>query len=605
MISLITKVNKGNIINKNGIIVRYSSNGARSIINALKKHEFDTAFGYSGGAVLPVLDAFVNNDIKFVMNRDEQCSGHSAAGYFKSSGKPGLTVTTSGPGVTNLVTPLYDAYNDGVPFLALTGQVPTGAIGTDAFQECPATEITKPCTKWSYQIQKGDNISQVIDYAMDIMMEERMGPVHLDLPKDIMMEGYDESKTRWCDFPNTNSKKIYPEEKDINNLLKLIEISERPVILAGQGCLDCYQELREFVKKTNIPITTTLHAMGVFDEREEQSLHMLGMHGSVYANYAIQNSDLIITLGSRLDDRITGNMNGHATKAHQAFNENRGGLIHVDNSIEQIQKVKKISNPDISIHAECKDLLVELNKYQYNKNRQKWDNTIKKWKRKFPFYYSPSEIGLPKTQEVIKNIYQYVNTNNINDDMIITTGVGNHQMMSAQFYRWTRPKSILTSGSAGTMGVGLPYAIGAQFANPDKKVLLLDGDGSFNMTLNDLGTIAENNLPIKMVIFNDGRQQMVHVWQKLFFNNRFIATNNMNPNYVDLASAFGIEGLKCDNSDDVKASIELMFESKNSFLLEFQIEPDICLPLVAPGKNLDDMITDYSKVLPMEGLAPS
>jgi acetolactate synthase I/II/III large subunit len=590
--------------------IKQQSSGARSILGALEKHNFETAFGYSGGAVLPILDAFTFSNINFIMNRDEQCSGHAATGFSKSTGKIGLTVTTSGPGVTNLVTPLHDALSDGVPFLALTGQVPTEAIGTDAFQECPAVEITKACTKWSYQVKKGDNLEKVIDTAIKIMTSNRMGPVHIDLPKDIMMNTYDPLLNKNTNF---KSAKILNINKNINNknfnimkLVSMVNKAQKPVIIAGHGCLDSYQELREFINKTKIPITTTLHAMGVIDEKSEHSLHMLGMHGSVYANYAVQNADLIIALGCRLDDRITGNLKGHAPEAHKAFKEKRGGLVHIDNSINQLNKVKKIVKPDMSICSDTKTVLDMLNSYKFNPdNSYKWRNQIKNWKKEFPFYYKPSENGLPKTQEVIKKIYNYVDKNEKHNDMIITTGVGNHQMMAAQFYRWSQPKSILTSGSSGTMGVGLPFAIGAQIANADKTVLILDGDGSFNMTLNDLGTVAENDLPIKIVIFNDKRQQMVHVWQKLFFDERFIATDNFNPDFVKLADAYGIEGIKCDLSEDIEATVELMFETNKPILVEFTIEPDICLPLVAPGKNLDEMITDYSKVLPMEGLAPS
>ncbi|VVU95742.1 Thiamine pyrophosphate enzyme, N-terminal TPP binding domain [seawater metagenome] len=581
-------------------------NGARSIIRALEKYDFKVAFGYSGGAVLPLLDAFNFSDIKFIMNRDEQCSGHSASGYTKSSGKTGLTVTTSGPGVTNLVTPLHDALSDGIPFLALTGQVPTNAIGTDAFQECPAVEITKACTKWSYQVKKGDKLEEVIDKAWEIMHAQRKGPVHIDLPKDIMMNEYNNEENTNCYFGRGKFKTKVNPKFNSHKLHNLIQIAKKPVIIAGQGCNDCAEDLRTFVKNTNIPITTTLHAMGSYDERDTKSLHMLGMHGSVYANYAVQNADLIIAIGSRLDDRITGNLNGHAVSAHQAFKEKKGGLVHVDNSTNQISKVKKIVKPDISIQAHAKDFLQIMNKQDYKKdNYQNWHKQINEWKLKFPFYYHPSENGKPKTQEVIKKIYNYVQKNKINQDMIITTGVGNHQMMAAQFYRWSRPKSILTSGSSGTMGVGLPFAIGAQVANPSKKVVVFDGDGSFNMTLNDLGTVVQNNLPIKIVIFNDKRQQMVYVWQKLFFEERFIATDNVNPDFVKLAESYGMQAIDCNNSDDVDTTIELMFETNQPILVDFNIEPDTCLPLVAPGKNLDEMITDYSEIVPMEGLAPS
>jgi acetolactate synthase-1/2/3 large subunit len=592
---------------KNNIYKRCLTTGSDILHQTLLKNKINTVFGFSGGAILPVLDKFYDSPIQFIMNRTEQCSGHAATGYAKSSGKIGVIVSTSGPGVTNLITPLQDAYTDGVPILSLTGQVPTNAIGTDAFQECPAINLTKPCTKWSYQIKSNDDIEEVLDYSINLAESGRKGPVHIDLPKDIMSLEYNQNTKIKSDYLIENVKPDINKQKiNLEKVISLIEKSKKPVIIAGNGCLDSYQELRKFVDKTNIPITTTLHAMGTYDERKKLSLHMLGMHGSAYANYAVQNADLILGIGCRFDDRITGNLNGYAPYAYT-----NGGVIHVDNNMNQINKVKDIIKPSISIHAETKDFLKYITNFVSKKrenDRSDWLNQILKWKKEYPFYYKPSKSGIPKTQEVIKKLYQYINNNNLNKDTIITTGVGNHQMMSAQFFRWTNPRSILTSGSAGVMGAGLPFAIGAKLANLNKDVILIDGDSSFNMTFNDLGTVYEKQLPIKIMIFNDKRQQMVHVWQNLFFNKRFIATDNINPSYTKLAESFGIDSIYCNKSSDINTAIELMYQSDKPILVEFDIEPDTCLPLVAPGKNLDDMITDYSgltKGKPMEGLAPS
>tara|TARA_B100001248_G_C27389834_1_gene461733 strand:+ start:224 stop:2029 length:1806 start_codon:yes stop_codon:yes gene_type:complete len=592
---------------KNNIYKRYfSSTGSDILHNSLIKNNIKTVFGYSGGAILPVLDKFYNSPIQFVMNRTEQCSGHAATGYAKSIGKIGVIVSTSGPGVTNLITPLQDAYSDGVPILSLTGQVPSSAIGTDAFQECPAISLTKPCTKWSYQIKIDDDIEEIIDYSIKLANNGRKGPVHIDLPKDVMSLEYNKDKKIKSNYKIDKYKpNINKQLEDLERIIFLINTAKRPVVIAGNGCLDSYNELRKFIDKSNIPITTTLHGMGIYDERNPLSLHMLGMHGSAYANHAVQNADLILGIGCRFDDRITGNLQGYALHAFK-----NGGVIHVDNNLNQINKIKDIIKPNISIHADTKDFLNYLNKSdKLQKNSyQDWISQIVKWKKDYPFYYKPSQEGIPKTQEVIKKLYQYINSNNLNSDTIITTGVGNHQMMSAQFFRWTNPRSILTSGSAGVMGAGLPFAIGAQIANPNKNVILIDGDSSFNMTFNDLGTVSEKKLPIKIMIFNDSRQQMVHVWQKLFFNKRFIATDNVNPSYTKLAESFNIDSILCDKSSDIDSVIELMHQTDKSILVEFKIEPDICLPLVAPGKNLDNMITDYSGLnsnQPMEGLAPS
>lgn len=579
--------------------------GGQVIHDVLENNDVRHVFGYSGGAILPVLDQFHKSRIEFIMNRNEQCAGHAATGYSKSSGKIGVIVSTSGPGVTNLVTPLQDALNDGVPLIALTGQVPTGAIGTDAFQECDATAITKPCTKWSYQLKKGDNIEQIVNHAFNIALSNRKGPVHIDLPKDIMINEFTSKVNNYLPIiPNNTNPNKY---RDLQNFISLLKKSKRPVIIAGNGCIDAQNELREFVNKVKIPVTTTLHGMGVYDERDELSLHMVGMHGSIYANYAVQNSDLVIGLGCRYDDRITGNLGGYARNAFSAHEKKQGGVVHINNCPVQQKKVQKIVKPTTSILYDAKEFLVDLMNCKIDSiDRSNWIGQIKEWKKLFPFEYKLSEKNTPKTQQAIHHIYKYVNSKNLNNKIIVSTGVGNHQMMAAQFYRWTRARSIITSGSLGVMGAGLPFAIGAQFANPDMTSILIDGDGSFNMTLNDLGTVAENNLPIKMFIMNDKRQQMVHVWQQLFFGGRITKTDNVNPDYVKLAESFGIQGIDCESVDDIDTVIELAFETNGPVLVNFNIDPDICLPLVPPGKPLHEMLTSYKDTMaPMVGMVPS
>jgi len=577
--------------------------GKDAIIRSLLNNKVDAIFGYSGGAILPAFDALYNTNIKYYMNRHEQGCGHSAEGYAKVTGKPGVVMTTSGPGVTNLITPLQDSYSDGVPLVVLTGQVPTSVIGTDAFQECPSIELTKPCTKWNYRISVVDEIEDVINEAFSISVSGRPGPVHIDLPKNLMMDNldsnlYSSSNVIVDEMKNNYKKKIKNKyRKDLDNLVQLINNANKPVIIAGQGCNNYSKLLTDFALKANIPVTTTLHALGIFDERYPLSLHMLGMHGSAYANYAIQEADLILSFGSRFDDRTIGTVNGYAPNARNAEYDETGGIFQFE--IEKKQVGKSII-PTKSFIGDCGQYLTYLSQRVDNNYRCDWSNKIKNLKKKYPFKYTkiPGKI---KTQQVIEEIS---NQTSDRQDVYITTGVGNHQMMSAQFYKWTRPKQLLTSGSLGTMGVGVPFAIGAQIAMPDKTVICIDGDGSFNMTLTELGTIAEYNIPVKIAIMNDSRQQMVYVWQELFFDSNFISTTNHNPDYVALAKSFGIHAIECDHPDNLKEKIREFIDYDGPIIANFIVEPDKCFPLVPPGKNLDEMLLEDTNVK-LTGVVPN
>ena len=544
-------------------------------------------FGYSGGANLPLLNELYSSDIEFIVNRNEQCGGHSATGYAKIKNEPGVIVTTSGPGVTNLITPLQDAKNDGVPLFVLTGQVPTNALGTDAFQESDAISLTKACTKWNYQLKHGDTID-VLEKAWNIATSDRSGPVHIDIPKDIQLlpsysHKFDVESERWCD------PTYYI---DVNSITELLSNSKKPIIIAGKGCNTSSNILKQISEKYKIPVTTTLHGMGSFDETLPLSLKMLGMHGSAYANFAVQESDLIIGIGCRFDDRITGNLNGFAPNAN---------IIHVDNDIKQSnfvnKQLKKSKCKEIlSVQTNAKHFLETLLHINSKLETENWLKQIDIWKNKYPFQWE--NTNNIKNQDFLSTLDNYMLDNNLHHDSYFTTGVGNHQMMSAQFITWRHP-SILTSGSLGVMGVGLPYAIGAQIAKPDKNIILIDGDGSFNMTLNDLATVSELNLPIKMFVFNDQRLQMVHVWQDLFFDQNYLATSMTNPDYCMIAEAHGIPSLTCDKKEDMKSIIDLAFQEDGPMLINILSEPDYCFPLVAPGKNLDEMILNRDDISKM------
>mgnify|MGYP001182708861 FL=1 len=563
--------------------------GKDAILRALVNNNVDTIFGYSGGAILPAFDSLHKSKIKYYMNRHEQGCGHSAEGYAKVKGKPGVVMTTSGPGVTNLITPLQDSYSDGIPLVVMTGQVPTSAIGTDAFQECPAIELTKPCTKWNYQVQTADEIEKTINKAFNIAMEGRPGPVHIDLPKNLMMEELSYSNEEFikkCKVKQKSSKQGRIKNKyrkDLAHLVNLINRANKPVIIAGQGCNDHYELLRKLSSKAGIPVTTTLHALGAFDERDELSLNMLGMHGSAFANYAIQESDLILSFGSRFDDRTIGTIDGYAPKARAAEKNGSGGIFQFEIEKKQVGKTIKTTKTFL---GDCGNYLDYLVSHVEKNYRTDWRKRIKKLKNTHPFTYEKLTDKI-KTQQVIEEIS---NQTSYRNDVYITTGVGNHQMMSAQFYNWTRPKQLLTSGSLGTMGVGVPFAIGAQIALPEYKLICIDGDGSFNMTLHELGTVAEYNIPVKIAIMNDSRQQMVYVWQELFFDSNFISTTNTNPDYVMLANSFGIKAIECSKPNDLKESVREFIDYDGPILANFVVEPDKCYPLVPPGKNLDEML---------------
>mmetsp|Transcript_168318 Transcript_168318/g.298217 ORF Transcript_168318/g.298217 Transcript_168318/m.298217 type:complete len:674 (+) Transcript_168318:150-2171(+) len=593
--------------------------GGEVVFNMLVERDVECVFGYSGGAVLPLIDAFHGKSITFYSSSHEQCSGHSAAGYAKATGKVGVVVVTSGPGITNLVTPLQDAYTDGVPVIVFSGQVPTSAMGSDAFQECPATEITRPCTKWNYVCLDFNQLPWAINEAFRIAVSGRPGPCHIDLPKDIVSM---RAQVPAAIFRRSNAAAFdAPPMIDMQAVRKACELmnkAERPILYVGQGASHCPDILRKVAEKAQIPVTTTVHGMGIFDERDPLSLHMLGMHGAAYANFAIQQADLIIAVGSRFDDRTTGIVDKYAPKAKAAAIAGTGGIIHIN-----IDKncFGKVVDPTVKIWADCEHALEAMEDHieESNGERKEWLQQCQEWKKTHAFDYVRAPEGKIKVQQVIEAMNKFLHDKKIVEDRDVTicTGVGNHQMMAAQFVRWTRPRSMITSGSLGVMGAGLPYAIGAQVALPESMTILIDGDGSFNMTHIDLQTVKRYNLPIKIAIMNDARQQMVWIWQKLFFDGRYISVDNHNPDFLLLAKAHGIECMECSKEEDLPGVIEKWLTHDGPMLIDFKVVPDICLPMVAPGKALDEMILLQDREfvfgssdeelgqMKFEGLAPS
>lgn len=534
---------------------------------------------------MPLVDCFYKGPIKYYVNTHEQSGCHAATAYAKTTGKVGICIGTSGPGLTNMITPILDATNDSTPLIVFSGQVPLSAMGSNAFQECPAVEITKPITKWSYCLDNVDDTCSVIDEAFRVASTGKKGAVHIDLPKDVL-----------CSESNSQNSKIFDNEKftkyqiDIDKIIEVANVinkSKKPVLYIGQGAKECFKQIRDLSKIGNIPATTTIHGMGIIDEEDDLSLEMLGMHGSVAANYSIQNTDCLISIGTRFDDRTTGNLSKYAPEAIKAGKNGTGGIIHCNINPNEIDNIVK---PDYSFNCTAEKFVECLLPHIKNKKRNFWINQVNSWKNNFPFTHQHADNNKIKTQDVITEINNYILKNNLSSNTIITSGVGNHQMMSAQFIKWKYPNKFATSGSLGVMGVGLPYAIGAQIGNPHSLVIDIDGDSSFNHTLSELKTLVEYNLPIKMFILNDHNQSMVRVWEELFFNSRYTATaSEKNPKYHDLAESYGIESICCDNINDLDSCIELMMKHDGPILGNFIVETDKCFPLVAPGKGLDEM----------------
>ena len=576
----------------------HSLTGGQVIYKKLIEHNVKDVFLYTGGAIMPLIDAFYKGKINYYINTHEQSGGHAATGYAKSTGKPGMSIVTSGPGLTNSVTALTDATNDSTPFILFSGNVPLNAVWTNAFQECPSTEITKSITKWSYCVQNIQELPDVVDEAFRVSLDGKPGSVHIDLPKCITGGYYNNNDRTKFTFNNKITQKKKMTTTEMNNMAELINISKKPILLVGQGCNDYSEELRKFALSNNIPVTTTIHAMGIFDETHNLSLQFLGMHGNVAANYAIQNADLIIALGTRFDDRITGAIEKYAPKAFEAYKNGKGGIIHVNKNKDEINKV---INSHYNFHNDCGHFLRSVKPRFVH--RIDWFHQINKWKKDNPFKFNIDKDNM-STQEVINEINNYLLEK---DNYIITTGVGNHQMMASQFINWKFPKTFISSGSLGVMGVGLPYAIGCQIANPNKLIIDIDGDGSFNHTLSELKTVQNYNLPIKIAIMNDTSFSMVKAWEEIFFNEQYTATALVkNPDYAKLAESFGIKGITCHKREDLKDTINEFLSYDKSIVCDFRVIPNLCLPLISPGEALDNMILfDDKEIIINTNLPPS
>ncbi len=546
--------------------------GAEIFNQMLLEEGVETMFGYPGGVVLPIFDVLYDSPINFILTRHEQGAAHMADGYARSTGKPGVVLATSGPGATNLVTGLATAHMDSVPMVAFTGQVKSQLIGNDAFQEADITGITRPITKHNFLVKRVEDLGRVIKEAFHIATTGRPGPVVVDIPVDVAVNKLESETEMEPDLPGYKPRLI-GHIRQIKAAADAINDSQRPLLYVGGGVVlaDACEELRALAGKGKIPVTTTLLGLGAVDESSPLALKMLGMHGTATANYAVQECDCLIAVGSRFDDRVTGDVSTFAPKAK---------IIHIDIDPASISKNVVV---DIPVVGDAKGILEAMVDMIVGKDRSRWLDKIEKWKKKYPLKYDTD--GKIKPQEVIEKLGEMTD-----HDAIVATGVGQHQMWSAQFYGWRRPRQIITSGGLGTMGFGCPAAIGAQFGNPGKTVIDIDGDGSFCMTMVEVITAVRYQQPVKFIVLDNGYLGMVRQWQDLFYNKRYSSSEHPCPEFSVVAEGFGAKGIKVSDRSELGDAINQTLKHDGPVVLHVQVEPEENVyPMVAAGKALHEM----------------
>jgi len=557
--------------------------GAEILLECLKKEGVKHLFGYPGGVVLNIFDLLHDEkELQLILTRHEQGAVHAADGYARATGKPGVVLVTSGPGATNTVTGIATAYMDSIPMVVFTGQVPTMLIGNDAFQEADIVGITRPCTKYNFLVKDVADLAQVIKEAFYISSTGRPGPVLIDLPKDVTTH---KAEFVWPDEAKMRSYNPTYEGNRymINQAAGMIARAKKPVIIAGGGVVlsGASKEVRELAEYTDVPVTMTLMGLGGFPGTHKLSLGMLGMHGTFYANKAIQDSDLLIAVGMRFDDRVTGKISAFAPNAK---------IIHIDIDPTSIRKNVRV---DVPIVGDVKKVVATLNKVlkeekeQWGEVRKAWLKQIAAWKKERPLSYD-TESDQIKPQYVVEKIYELTK-----GDAIIATEVGQNQMWAAQFYHYDKPRTWLSSGGLGTMGYGFPAAIGAQFAFPNKLVIDIAGDGSIQMNIQELATAVINKLPVKVAILNNRFLGMVRQWQELFFQERYAHTRleAVIPDFVKLAEAYGAVGLRARTKSEVEPVLREAFSIKKTVFMDFVIDwTEKVYPMVPAGAAIDEML---------------
>ncbi|ABQ27873.1 biosynthetic-type acetolactate synthase large subunit [Geotalea uraniireducens] len=560
-------------------------NGAKILLECLKLEGVDTVFGYPGGTVINLYDElFSFKEIRHILPRHEQAGVHAADGYARATGKVGVAIATSGPGATNTITGIATAYMDSIPMVIITGQVPTALIGNDAFQEADIIGITRPCTKHNFLVKDVKDLALIVKKAFYIARTGRPGPVLIDLPKDVQIA------TAEFKYPDTVEIRGYKptiegHPKQVEKAMSLLLGAKRPVIYVGGGVIlgNAAEELTALSKKLEAPVTTTLMGLGSFPEDDPLSLGLLGMHGTYYANMAVSNCDLLVAVGARFDDRVTGKIASFAPHAK---------IIHIDVDPTSIKKNVRV---DLPIVGDVKDVLTQMLKVleeqgdkldDFKKSIVPWTEEIEGWKAKHPMSYKQSATVI-KPQFVIQKLRELSDP-----DAIVATDVGQHQMWTAQFFKFNRPRTLLSSGGLGTMGYGLPAAMGAQAAFPDRQVIVICGDGGFQMNLQELATVVQNRLAVKICIINNNFLGMVRQWQELFFDKRYSQTCMELPiDFIKLAEAFGAKGFQATKPDEVEAVIKKGFATPGPVIMEFKVaREEKVLPMVPAGASLTEMV---------------
>ncbi|MFQ5894259.1 MAG: biosynthetic-type acetolactate synthase large subunit [Nitrospinota bacterium] len=549
--------------------------GGQIVLEELKAHGVEVVFGIPGGAIMPFYDVLYDSPIRRILNRHEQGATHAADGYARVTGKPGVVVVTSGPGATNTVTGLANALMDSVPLVVLTGQVPTQAIGSDFFQESDIYGISIPVTKHNWLVKDVRKLAGVMREAFRVATHGRPGPVLVDLPKDVQL-----AKTEYEPPREGMVARVTPapsaavEERQLDEVLASIERCERPVIMAGAGVIKgrASEELARFARRSNIPVICTLLGLGAYPGTDPLSLGMPGMHGTAYANYALTETDLLLNLGARFDDRVTGRLERFAPKAR---------VVHVDIDAAELNKRVRTHIP---VCGDVKDVLAKLCEGVKRREYAAWHRQIREWRERYPLKYDRD--GSLKPQYVIEQIFEATG-----GDALVVTGVGQHQMWTAQYYLFNEPGSFVTSGGLGTMGYGFPASLGCKVGQPDKEVVVIDGDGSFMMTLVELGTAAQYQIPVKVAIINNGYLGMVRQWQELFFEKRYSGVEYpVVPDFAKIAEGYSVRGYTVSQVDQVRDTLEQALAEPGPVVLDDRVTTEETVgPLVPAGAGNDEM----------------